>query len=437
MAVIRPFRGVRYDRARVPDLSKVVTQPYDRISPALQTRYYELHPANFVRLIQGKASPAGGKGGDVYTRAGATYHEWLGSGVLAQDERPALYAYRQTFTLPGGGQRTRKAFLATLQLTPFAEGTVLPHERTLSGPKIDRLNLFRATGVNFEPVFLLYPDAENRIDGILDAAIAGHTPDADAHELYEQDVRQQMWVIDDPDVIAAVAQEMAPKRSLIIADGHHRYETALNYRDEMRSAQPNAPAGALYDYALTALVSMEDPGLTILPTHRLVHSYHGMDTDQLLAQAGEYFEITPLADRAALAGAMSRPDSGQHVFGFDTGARQSLWSLKNLRIMDQLVPDRAQAWRSLDVSILHELVLEKLLGLDKESIARQENLTYLREPEPGYQALAQGEAQFLFLLNPTRMPQVAACAASGEKMPQKSTDFYPKMISGLVVYPLQ
>ena len=437
MAVIRPFRGVRYDRTRVSDLSKVVTQPYDRISPALQTQYYGLHPDNFVRLIQGKAGPSDGETDNIYTRAGASYHEWLSSGVLAQDKRPALYVYRQTFALPGGGQRTRKAFLATLQLTPFAEGMVLPHERTLSGPKIDRLNLFRATGVNFEPVFLLYPDAENRIDGILDAAIAGRTPDADVRELYEQDVRQQMWVISDQGVIAAVLGEMAPKRGLIIADGHHRYETALNYRAEMRAAHPGAAADAPYDYALAALVSMEDPGLTILPTHRLVHSYHGMSADQLLARAGEYFEITPLAGRLALADAMTQPGSGQHVFGFDTGDRQYLWSLKNLRIMKQLAPDRAQAWRALDVSILHELVLEKLLGLDKDSIARQENLTYLREPEPGYQALAQGEAQFLFLLNPTRMPQVAACAEAGEKMPQKSTDFYPKMISGLVVYPLQ
>ena len=387
-------------------------------------------------MILGQKQAGDGGQNNVYTRAGSTYERWIEEGVLKPDERPALYVYHQTFSLPDGSMRTRKSFLAAFQLTPFEEGIVLPHERTLSGPKVDRLNLFRATGINFEPVFMLYPDPENHINHILDAAIEGCRPTADGRELYESDVRQQMWMVDDPATLDRVTAEMAPKRRLIIADGHHRYETALNYRDEMR--QRGTSAGeAPYDFALVALVGMEDPGLTILPTHRLVHSYTALSAQALLANAARYFEITPVGGRETLLVELRRAGAGEHLFGFDTGAAQYLWLLKDTQVMDELAPDRVPAWRALDVSILHELVLEKLLGLSKDSIARQENLEYLREPEPGYQALSTGQAQYLFLLNPTRMAQVAACAEAGEKMPQKSTDFYPKMISGLVVYPLR
>jgi uncharacterized protein (DUF1015 family) len=441
MAGIRPFRGVRYDPAHVPDLSRAVTQPYDKITGELQTSYYEQSPYNYVRLILGRREPGDDELHNVYTRARDAYADWRKQGVLAQEAQPALYVYQQTYTLPDGRMRTRKAFLAALQLTPFEEGTVLPHERTLSGPKQDRLNLFRATGVNFEPVFLLYPDPDNRINSLLDAAVADRAPDADVHELYEQDVRQQMWVITDPALVEQVVAEMAPKRRLIIADGHHRYETALNYREERHAQAGTTGHGGPtpYDYALAALVSMEDPGLTILPTHRLVHSYTKMSAATLLDRAAEYFDIRPMPNRAALAAAMrEHQTTGQAdvAFGFDTGTQQSLWTLRDLAVMDELAPDRGPSWRQLDVSVLHELVLERLLGLTKDSITRQENLQYLREPEPGYTALDRGEAQFLFLLNPTRMSQVAACAEAGEKMPQKSTDFYPKMISGLVLYPL-
>jgi uncharacterized protein (DUF1015 family) len=435
MAGIRPFRGVRYNPAHVPDLSRAITQPYDKISRELQTSYYAQSPYSYVRLILGRGEPTDNEQNNVYTRARDTYADWRAGDVLAQDGKPALYVYHQTFTLPDGRTRTRKAFLAAFELTPFEEGTVLPHERTLSGPKVDRLNLFRATGVNFEPVFLLYPDAENRINSLLDAAVADRAPDADVHELYEQDVRQQMWVVTDPALIAQVVAEMAPKRRLIVADGHHRYETALNYQAERRAAATTT-GPAPYDYALAALVSMEDPGLTILPTHRLVHSYTQMDAAALLDRAAAYFDIQPMPDRPALAAALAAGSQGV-AFGFDTGKQRSLWTLRDLSVMDDLAPDRGPSWRELDVSVLHELVLERLLGLTKDSITRQENLQYLREPEPGYAALDRGDAQFLFLLNPTRMSQVAACAEAGEKMPQKSTDFYPKMISGLVVYPLK
>jgi uncharacterized protein (DUF1015 family) len=460
MADIRPLRGVRYNTEMVPDLGLTVTQPYDRITPELQARYYELSPYNYVRLVLNRRSSGDTETDNTYSRAAVQFRQWLAEGVLAQDAEPAFYVYHQTFPMPDGTIYTRRSFLAIMELCEFDEGTVLPHERTLSGPKVDRLNLFRATGVNFEPVFLLYPDPENRVSALLDAAVAGSPPVADLHELLEGEVRQRMWIVTDPAVVARARALLGPMRNLIIADGHHRYETALNYRNEMRAASgslptpghpvsrsPNLPdylgsdgQKAAYDYVLAAFVSMSDPGLVILPTHRLVHSYGKLAADQLLAQAARYFEITSMPDRLALVSAMQVEDplSAGHRFGFVTAGSAYLWVLQDAgrEAMDDLAPDQVPAWRELDVSILHELVLERLLGLTKESIARKENLDYLRDPAAGYDALDRGEAEFLFLLNPTRMTQVSACARVGEKMPQKSTDFYPKMISGLVVYPL-
>jgi uncharacterized protein (DUF1015 family) len=439
MAVIRPFRGVRYNTDRVPNVGLVVTQPYDRIGPELHRHYLQQHPRSFVQLILADADPHSSQAGNPYAGVAPLYRSWLQEGVLIRAQGPALYVYHQTFNLPDGTLVTRRAFIGGLQLTPFEEGIVLPHERTLSAPKADRLNLFRATQVSFEPIFLLYSDPTNRINVLLDAAIGERQPDVDVRESFENDVRQQLWEINDTDVIAAVPSAMAPERRLIVADGHHRYETALTYRDEMRAAHPDAPADAGFNFALVAFVSIDDPGLTILPTHRLVHSYVRMTAEEVEAAAAEYFAIRPLgtpADRARMATALQESGRNGTAFGFITPSRQSVWTLRSHRTMDELAPERSSAWRKLDVAVLHQLVLERIMGLTPESIARQENLTYLRDAEEGRHVLERGKAQFLFQLNPTRIEQVRACAEAGEQMPQKSTDFYPKMISGLVIMEL-
>ncbi len=278
MATIAAFRGIRYNANKVGDLSKVVSQPYDRIGPDLQRQYYDLHPYNITRLIKGKEYGDDRPDHNVYTRAGEYYRTWLDAGYLLPETQPALYVYRQTFTLPDGRQLTRNAFLTAFQLAEFEEGIVLPHERTLSGPKVDRLNLLRATAVNFELIFMLYPDPQRRIDTLFDEAIGGRPADVDVHELFEKDVRQQMWVVTAPDVLAAVVGEMSPKTGLIIADGHHRYETALNYRAEMRPEAPQGlAAGPPSTMPMISMVSMDDPGLVILPTHRLIHDYTRQD----------------------------------------------------------------------------------------------------------------------------------------------------------------
>jgi uncharacterized protein (DUF1015 family) len=432
MAKIAPFRGIRYNDNKVDDLSKVVSQPYDRVRYGLQDQYYELHPYNIVRIIKGRELESDSVDGEnVYTRARDYFQVWKDAGYLLRDTAPALFVYHQTFTLPDGTVLTRKAFIAALKLVKFSEGIVLPHERTLSGPKADRLNLLRATATNFGQIFMLYPDAENRINALLDIAIAGRTPDAEVRELFEREVHQQMWVVADPEVIASVLAEMAPKRGLIIADGHHRYETALNYSAEMRAAYPDAPANAGFNYRMVTLVSMDDPGLTILPTHREMHSYIAKTTAQVLADAAEYFEVTPVAGRPALEAAMAQGTPTDRRIGFYDG-EYYLLRLKGPQIMAAAVPDRVEEWRMLDVSILHELLIERIMGINKERVAAKENIDYHRDLDLAVSKVDEGKAQCIYIMNPTRMSEVKACSSKGAKMPQKSTDFYPKVITGLV-----
>jgi len=432
MATVRPFRAVRYPW---PNLSAVVSQPYDRIGPDLQQRYYGLSPHNAVRIVQGQAL-AGDQpdGPNVYTRARATYDLWRATGVLARDPRPALYVYRQIFGV-SGSVRTRQAFIAALLLAPFEEGVVLPHERTLAAPKEDRLRLMRAMAVNPELVFVLYPDRANRILSLLNSAIAGRSSDTTATELLESDVRQQMWVVADPDVIRAVQEEMAPKVGLVIADGHHRYETALRYRSEMQAAYPGAPADAAFNYAMVSLVSMDDPGLVILPTHREVFDC-AVPPAQVLAGVAVDFDITPAADLEACLAQM-KAHEGRHAFGLYADRRFWVLALKHPeRIEERIAVDRSPAWKTLDVTILHEMVLQPIVGLSPQAQEEQTNLRYHRDPAVATAHVDSGQGNYAFLLNPTRVNQVRACAERGERMPQKSTDFYPKMVTGLTMLPV-
>jgi uncharacterized protein (DUF1015 family) len=431
MAKIAPFQGIRYNAHKVGDLSKVVSQPYDRIRPDLQDQYYNLHPYNIVRITKGREFADDTPANNVYTRARDYCRTWLDAGYLLRDPAPSLYVYHQTFTLPDGSQLTRKAFIAALQLVDFSEGIVLPHERTLSGPKVDRLNLLRATAVNFGQIFMLYPDPQNRINALFEDAIDRHPSDIDVCELFEKDVRQQLWVISDPEVVATVVAEMAPKTSLIIADGHHRYETALNYRDEMRRYHPAAPTNAGFNYRMVTLVSMDDSGLIILPTHRLIHSYAAKTTAQILADAAEYFEVTPMDSRTSLDAALGEATPSDRRLGFYDGEFHLL-RLRDPEIMTRLVPNRAKEWCTLDVNILHEVLIERVMGISKERVEAKENIDYHRDLDLAIGSVDKGEALCVYIMNPTRMPEVKACCDKSEKMPQKSTDFYPKVITGLV-----
>jgi uncharacterized protein (DUF1015 family) len=283
---------------------------------------------------------------------------------------------------------------------------------------------------------MLYPDTENRIDAIFDSAI-NRPPDIEAKELYEKDVFHQVWVVIDPEIIQSVSAEMSPKTNLIIADGHHRYETALNYQEEQRNSHPDAPANAGFNYRMVAMVSMSNPGLTILPTNRLIFDYSGLPAGEILAKAAEYFDIKDVSERESLENEMAAAGGQIGVIGFVHNGGYNILRFKSPEIMDELAPDRVQSWKDLDVSILHILLLEKIMGIDPKSIDNLENIKYLREPDIGYDEVNKSSEVFLFILNATRIGQVTDCTDAGEKMPQKSTDFYPKIITGLAMLPVQ
>lgn len=436
MATIKPFRAIRYNQEKIDHINNVISQPYDRVRYGLQDAYYALSEYNVTRIIKGKEFDSDSDTENVYTRANDFLKGWLQEGILKREDQPAYYVYHQTFPLPSGETITRKAFICALELSGFDEGIVLPHEKTHAGPKIDRLNLTRATETYFGNIFMLYPDQENKIDAIFEKAIQ-RSADIEAKEMHEKDVLHQVWVVTDPDVISQVNAEMADKTNLIIADGHHRYETALNYQSEMKDKHPEAAPNAGFNYRMAAMVSMSNPGLTILPTHRLISDYQDQTFDEIMTRSEELFRIEKLESREVLESNMEDATGQAGVIGFVCSRGFYLLTLDKPDIMAELEPDRAQSWRDLDVSILHKLLLEEIMQIDPKKIDNLEDIEYLREPDLGYDEVREKENSFLFILNATRIDQVTACTDDGEKMPQKSTDFYPKIVTGFAMLPVQ
>lgn len=436
MAIIKPFRAIRYNQDKIGHINDVISQPYDRVRYGLQDEYYALSGYNVTRIIKGKEFDTDSETDNVYTRANDFLNQWLKDGILKREDQPAYYVYHQTFPLPSGKTITRKAFICAFELSGFDEGIVLPHEKTHAGPKIDRLNLTRATETYFGNIFMLYPDQENKVDAIFDQAIQC-SANIEAKELHEKDVLHQVWVVTDPEVISQVNAEMADKTNLIIADGHHRYETALNYQAEMKAKHPDADPNAGFNYRMAAMVSMSNPGLTILPTHRLIFDYQTLTSAQILTKAAEFFEIDQQGTRESLEEKLGNTGSQIGAMGFVSKEGFYYLTLKSPEAMAELAPDRAQAWRDLDVSILHKLLLGKIMQIDPKMIDNLENIKYLREPDLGYDEVQEKDTSFLFILNSTRIDQVTACTDDGEKMPQKSTDFYPKIVTGFAMLPVQ
>jgi uncharacterized protein (DUF1015 family) len=321
--------------------------------------------------------------------------------------------------------------IAALAVTPYEEGVVLPHEQILPKSMEDRMNLIHATAATYGSIFMLYPGTD--IDTLLQPALTQQSPSEFRELLVEKDVVQQFWTVTDPEVISAVVETMAAKPNLIVADGHHRYQTAVNYRNEMRAKYPDVPANAAFNYRLVTLVSMDDSGLVILPTHRVIKANLQMSGDKIRQRAGEYFEITPMTNRATLEAMLKATQTNSlPSFGLYDGT-YTLLTLRDSNIMANLLPDHHPEWRALDVSVLHELFIERVLGIDKQAVALKEKVGFIRNGDNGFAAVDQGQADCLLLVNPTRIEQVQACTEAGERMPQKSTDFYPKMLNGLVM----
>jgi uncharacterized protein (DUF1015 family) len=442
MAEIFPFHAWRYDTSRIRP-ADVVTQPYDKITAQMQERYLAASPYNFIRVEKGVAQPGDTAEGNVYTRAASTLEAWIREGVLAQDAAPGIYPYFQEYTVPGTDhRRTRKGFIALGRLEDYSAGVVFPHERTLPGPRADRLELLRRTRTQTGLLFLLYPDPERKTDKIVNEA-ARREPLVELTD--ENGVIHRLWALSDSEAVAAMAAVLAEKR-LLIADGHHRYETALAYRDECRKAagrvDPNAPS----EKAMMALFNTEGEGLTILPTHRMVFGVEDFDFDAFRRRLAPQFDwyAYPFAEAAERETALaefrrdleSRGRAQRVVGAYAGGGAFYLFVLRNEADLERKLPDLTAAELRLDVVLLHRVILERGLGITQKEVSGEKQVGYERELEAALAAVDAGRAQMALLLNPARIDQVADAAFAGRVLPEKSTDFYPKLLSGLTLYRL-
>jgi uncharacterized protein (DUF1015 family) len=445
MADIHPFRAFRYDAQQVSP-AQVVTQPYDKITPALQDHYYAASPYNLVRIILGRREENDNPANNVYSRAAAHFRHWRQQGILRQDSLPSFYVYSQRFTLPGtASELERRSFIALGRIEDYSASVVFRHEQTLAKPKADRLDLLRATRAHFGQIFMLYEDSgqvESLLATTADPAIAV----TDVAITDEYGVVHRVWQVSDPRLIDSVRTAMSDKK-LIIADGHHRYETALTYCNERRAADsPNAqpapgPSKAPYEFAMMTFVNMNSPGLLILPTHRLVHSLPSFSQEAFRNSARAFFdidEIDPALDAPRATTILRESGRAGTTILAVTANRAFLLHHPNPNT-PQVFADLSIRQQALDVVQLHKCLLEKVLHLSEESIRNQQNISYIRDAA---EALAQvrnangPHADIAFLMNPCRMEQVRNIAFAGEVMPQKSTDFYPKLLSGLTIYAL-
>jgi uncharacterized protein (DUF1015 family) len=448
MPTIQAFRGLRYDLGHVGSLSDVVTPPYDVISPAFQDELYKQHPANFIRLELNREEPGDGETNSKYVRAARFLKNWRQEGLMQLDPDPALYVYHQTFQ-HGGREVTRRGFMSRVRLERFGEGKIYPHEETHSGPKQDRLLLTKACRANLSQIFGLYPDADNAAQSLLEAAIAGQTPHTATDHL---GVVHRMWPVTNVRTIGDVAAILDPK-PLFIADGHHRYETACNYRDWLAEQGP-LDAEHPANFVLTQCVSMNDPGLLVLPTHRLFRGVKPMKSDLLQSRLGAAFRTRTVGRGADLAPSIWEDleiagEQGRLAFYTaedDTWTHAELTSGGQDR-MSQLAGEHSADWQSLGVSILHKLVMETLL--------RQTDLPkplYVHSAEEVAEALRKGDAvgrdatgqmgsggrfELAVLVMPATVDHVRAISEHGERMPAKSTYFYPKLLGGMVVHLLE
>ncbi len=432
MAQISPFPAWRYAPERVP-VSRVVTQPYDKITPEMQNRYYDASPYNLVRIILGKRLAEDGDSVNVYTRAAASFQDWRRTGVLRPDPEPSLYSYSQTFTVPGSETRAeRRGFIGLGRIEDYSAGVVFRHELTHSKPKADRLNLLRATRAHCGQIFMLY-NGSGTTDALLRSAVA---PDIEVTDEYG--VQHRVWRVSDPAVISAVQAQMREQK-LVIADGHHRYETALAYRNERRAAAGNAKAGAPYDWVMMTFVDMNSPGLVILPTNRVVFGLPGFSPGQLQTGAQQFFTVDEVDAGLDAAGATAilKQAGGAGAALLAVTAGRVFLMHKPKAMGTDLFAGLSARQQSLDVLQLHKCVLEGVLKISEEAILNLQNVSYYRDAGEALAQVRSGNAQAAFLMNPVRIEQMRDIALACEVMPQKSTDFYPKLLSGLTIYALE
>lgn len=427
-----PFRGILYNQTKVKDLSQVVTPPYDVIPPEMQEELYARSPNNFVRIDLAKEP------GDLrYEAAQKTFKQWVTQKILVRDEKPAFYFHHQTFTLPDGSEVTRKGFFGTRRIEEFAEGGIKPHEKTLEGPKADRLKLTRAVSAQLSPVFSLYSDPGKKVDHLVHK-LKSEKPFIDFKTVNGE--RHQLWRESNP-VVCQFVNDLLGSQPVFIADGHHRYETALAYRDECLTANLSSDGSEPFNYVLMYFSNMNDEGLVILPIHRSLHNLDNFDLHEFVRALQKHFHVAALSTTSVeeIEARIKKEGEDSHAFGLLTRDPHTSYLVTIKKKAWQQSPVAAtlsQSLVGLDVTVLHRLIFEEILRISPEAQARQENIIYWKDRNKAINETRKGSCDVTFLLNPTKIDGVERVATSGETMPQKSTYFYPKILSGLVIHSL-
>lgn len=426
MAHVFPFKGIRYNQKLIPNLHLVITPPYDVISKEAQQAYYSKHPNNIIRLELNRELPEDTSDNNKYTRAAFFFNSWLDENILIPENEPAIYLYRQEYTIHNE-KKVRTGVICRLQTEDYETGTVLPHEETLPKHKADRLVLMRHSNANFSPIFGLFADKEKAIDNLLLSAVNLNNPDIDFTDEFGE--KHLLWVITDRDVLE-VFEDLFSSKKVFIADGHHRYETALNFGKEKL-----AEGHLGYDNVLINLVNLYDEGLIVLPTHRLVKNIPALNKEEFLAKLHEHFELTPFPVNLKniilkMENTQSEPNFAIYLGGDSVYLAKLKKEVDITSFVDQ---KKSPAWQKLDVTILTYLILENILNINSAKRASGDYLTYTRDNDEALRLVQDGTHQIALLMNATKVEEVTEVALCGDKMPQKSTYFYPKVISGLVI----
>jgi uncharacterized protein (DUF1015 family) len=439
---VRPFQALHFDPGTLGDIGPCLAQPYDVISPEQQDAYYRRHPHNVIRLILNRQEPTDHEGDNRYTRAQATLAAWRAEGAVRRSERPSFWVYEQEFDIPEIGRKRVKGFIGLVRLQDYAERRVLAHEKIMTRPLEDRVRLMRTTETQFEYIWSLYQDKAYVIDNILDEA-EQEPPILDYFES-ETLVKHRLWRLVDPARCEIISRTMQHLR-IYIADGHHRYQAMLNIRDEMRARHPEAGPEAPWEFIMMFLVNTDHEGLTVLPTHRLLYGLEFQDLSSLHLSILEHFHV-----KSYSFDGVSEPEvrkrwlrdlrdlePGVHKFGALIAGmnRYFLITLKDAEAYEEMVnlPHSSQ-WKLLDVNILNTLILQRIVGLTEEQLSSQTNIDYTKNLDEALAAVRSKRMQVALILNSTSLEDIIVIAENDERMPRKSTHFYPKPLSGLLFY---
>ncbi|MBE5040471.1 DUF1015 domain-containing protein [Ructibacterium gallinarum] len=435
MAKVIPFRGLRYNPDKFKDLDAVTAPPYDIISPAQQQELYNKDEYNVIRLDYGMDFVSDDDTNNRYTRSAAYLNKWIEDQTLVFEDKPAFYIYEQIFSLGSEDpSHSLKGVIGLVQLEEFSKNIILPHEETISSAKEDRLKLMQATAANLSQVYSLYMDEDKTIAELIESQSDG---EPDITFVSSENITQNIWVIKDESVNAELSA-LFEKKQIFIADGHHRYETALTYRKQRHQEDGTEEGAMSYDYVMMMLVSMSNGGLFVFPTHRMIRGLESFDEVLLIGFLTEEFTVSKIyfteGDFASIIMDRLANTVDETLFGLYTGQNYYyLLKLKNTHTIDAAIKGKSEAYKHLDVTVLHKLILEKYMGIDEANMRAQKNLVYTRDAHEAVDAVKNGEFDCAFLINPPKVSQIKAVAQANEKMPQKSTYFWPKLVTGIVM----